>query len=336
MRKIYNIGVLGAGSWGTTIANLLSINGHNVVLYVREDELFKEIKKTRINNIYLNGIKLSERLKFSQDVNETANKKDIIVSAIPVKFLRDTLKKISCNIEGVVISLSKGIENETFCRPSQIIGKTLGIEIDRVAALSGPNFAKEVALKLPTATVIASTNKETAILTQNAFSNSYFRVYTSNDIAGVEICGALKNIMAIASGVSDGLNLGDNARASLITRGLSEISRLGLKLGAKQETFMGLAGIGDLMLTATGSLSRNRTVGLRIAKGEKIKVILESMKMVPEGVNTTKSVYNLSKEKNIDMPITNEIYKILYEGKKPFDALKDLMNRPLKAENYLL
>ncbi|WP_025209897.1 NAD(P)H-dependent glycerol-3-phosphate dehydrogenase [Hippea sp. KM1] len=336
MRRTLKIGVLGAGSWGSAIANLLAINGHDVLLYVRERDLFEQLKARRINTVYLDGVVLNERLKFTNNITEAAEDKDVVVSAIPVKYLRETLKLISLPVEGLVVSLSKGMENETFCRPSEIIQNSLKIPNDRVVVLSGPNFAKEVAKGLPTATVVASTSRPSARLIQEAFSNSFFRVYTSDDVVGVEVCGALKNIMAIASGISDGLNLGDNARASLITRGLSEISRLGLKLGAKSQTFMGLAGIGDLLLTATGNLSRNRTVGLRIAKGEKLSDILQSMKMIPEGVNTARSVYNLSQKEGIDMPITAEVYEILYKDKDPLKALNDLMSRPLKEENYLL
>ncbi|WP_022670173.1 NAD(P)H-dependent glycerol-3-phosphate dehydrogenase [Hippea alviniae] len=328
------VGVVGAGSWGSAISILLAKNGHNVSLYVREEEIRESIKRKRVNPVYLPNVEFPKNIEALGDINETVRDKDFIVFVVPVKYLRATVEQIKEKILSPVISLSKGMENETFCRPSQIIENTLKIE--KIAALSGPNFALEVAKGLPTATVVASKKKETAEFFQKAFSCETFRVYTSNDIVGVEICGALKNIMAIAAGISDGLKLGHNARASLITRGLAEIMRFGKVFDAKRETFMGLAGIGDLMLTATGNLSRNRRVGLELAENKSKEEILNSMKMVPEGINTTKSVYEFAQRNDIEMPITSEIYKILFENKNPKEALRDLMNRPLKEENYLL
>ncbi len=336
MKRIFDISVLGAGSWGTTIANLLAKRGHRVTLWVRNEELLEKIKEKRENGTYLRGIKIHDSIGLENDVNKAVDDKDIVAIAIPVVFLRETLSLMKYKMESYVISLSKGIETDTFSTATEIIRDTLNIEESKIAALSGPNFALEVAKNLPTATVLASKNQEAAKFLQTVFSTSRFRVYTSSDIRGVELCGAMKNVMAIASGISDGLNLGLNARASLITRGLSEIIRFGLLFGAKKETFMGLSGIGDLVLTCTGDLSRNRTVGLEIAKGKLIKDILSKMNMVPEGVNTTKAVYEYSLRNNVDLPITKEVYEVIYKGKNPMEALDTLMNRPLKEENYLL
>ncbi len=336
MRETVNISVLGAGSWGTAIANLLAKKGYEVTLWVRNKELLKDIERKRENEAYLKGIKIHGSIKLENDLRRAVPNKSVIVIAIPVVFLREMLGSVDSKVDSYVVSLSKGIETETFLTATEIIKDILGIEDSKIAALSGPNFALEVAKGLPTATVLASCNLETAKFLQTAFSTSRFRVYTSRDVKGVELCGAMKNVMAIASGISDGLNLGLNARASLITRGLSETIRLGSLFGAKKETFMGLSGIGDLVLTCTGDLSRNRTVGLEIARGKNIRDILYKMKMVPEGINTTKAVYEYSLKNNIDLPITKEVYNVIYKGKNPMEALDALMNRPLKEENYLL
>ncbi len=336
MKKTHDIAVIGAGSWGTAIANLLSKAGHRVTLWVRSKELLKLMKTLGENPTYLRGYKLDKKIELTSNLRDAFCGREIIAIAIPVPFLRETLTGVEINKESVVVSLSKGIEIETFSTPTEILNGVLHIEADRLAVLSGPNFAKEVAQGLPTATVIAAINKDVARELQSTFATPTFRVYRSTDVKGVEICGAAKNVMAIASGISDGLGLGYNARASLLTRGLAEIIRLGSTLGAKKETFMGLAGIGDLILTATGQLSRNRTVGLKIAEGKDIAEILSNMKMVPEGVTTAKALYSYSQEKDIDLPITKEVYEIIYEKKKPEHALESLMKRPLKEENYLL
>ena len=336
MKKTLSISVIGAGSWGTAIANLLAKNGHRVTLWVRDKKLLNTMIETRENEIYLKGIKLYSSIEFENDLKKAFINKDVIAIAIPVPFLRKTLKGVGFRVNSYVISLSKGIETETFSTATEVVKSTLGIDESKISTLSGPNFALEVAKGLPTATVIASKNKETAQFLQRVFSNNRFRVYTSSDIKGVELCGAMKNIMAIAAGISDGLNLGLNARASLITRGLSETMRLGFLFGAQKDTFMGLSGIGDLVLTCTGNLSRNRTVGLRLAKGEKIEDILSSMNMIPEGVSTAKAVFEYALKNDLDLPITKEVYEVIYKSKNPMEALDSLMKRPLKEENYLL
>ncbi len=334
MKETSKIAVIGSGSWGSALSNMLASNGVDTTLYVRKKELFEQITKNRENTLYLPNIKLSNNLKIANSIEETLKENEIIILSVPVKYLRNVLNTLKpfVNNNHIFISSSKGIENGTFFRPSEIINNVIGIENKRFAVISGPNFAKEVAKKLPTATVIASNNNSLMRRLQNIFSCRYFRAYGSNDVVGVEIAGALKNVIAIAAGLSDGLNFGNNAKASLITRGLAEISRLGLFCGAKKETFMGLAGIGDLVLTCTGNLSRNRHLGIELSKNKKADDIINSMVMVAEGVNTAKSVFHWSKKYNVDMPISHQVYNIIYENKDPKQAAIELMERPLKKE----
>jgi glycerol-3-phosphate dehydrogenase (NAD(P)+) len=328
-----NISVLGGGSWGTTLANLLADKGYRVRLWVFEEDLCKIIDEERENVIYLPGIRLSNNIIPTNSLKEAVKEADVIVSVIPSAFVRNIMEKIAPLISSnsVILSASKGIENETFMTMSQVIGEIIPNN-KNIASLSGPSFAKEVSEKKPTAVSIASNNNDIALLLQKNLSTPYFRVYTTDDIIGVEFGGALKNIIAIAAGIVDGLSLGNNAKASLITRGLMEIVRIGVRMGANPETFFGLSGLGDLVLTCTGNLSRNRGVGLKIGKGMRIKDILDGMKMVAEGIYTTKATYNLANRLNIETPIIKEVYHILYDNKSPKDALTDLMNRNLKEE----
>ncbi len=334
MKKMYKVSVIGSGSWGTSLSNLLSINGVDTTLYVRNRELFLNILEKGENSVYLPSIKLNEKLRIVNSIDEACSFADVILLSVPVVYLRNVLKELSCcvNKNHIIMSSMKGMENGTFFTPSQIVGDVLHIGEESFAVISGPNFAKEVAQKLPTATVVASKNIDLTKNLQNIFSCEYFRVYRSEDVSGVEIAAAMKNVMAIATGLSDGMGLGNNARASLITRGLAEMMRIGIKLNAKKETFMGLAGMGDLVLTCTGDLSRNRQVGMKLAKSENITDILSKMKMIAEGVNSARSFFNLSKKLDIEMPITDQVYKILYENKNPKVAVYDLMTRPLKSE----
>jgi glycerol-3-phosphate dehydrogenase (NAD(P)+) len=336
MKKMYSVGVIGSGSWGTTLANLLAKNSIDTHLYVRKKALFETIKKTRQNSIYLPSVKLSESLNISNSIEEVMKRCDVLLLSVPVKYLRESLLAIKPYVRNnhIFINSSKGIENDTFFRPSDIVKDVLGIESSRFALISGPNFAKEVAQELPAATVVASKNDNLAKTLQVMFSNSYFRAYTASDVAGIEIAAAVKNVIAIAVGVSDGLGFGNNAKASLITRGLAEISRIGLMFGAKLHTFMGLAGMGDLVLTATGDLSRNRRFGFELSKNRTADEILSSMVMIAEGVNTVKSIFYFSKQQGIDMPISKKVYEIIYENKNPEIAAAELMERPLKKENY--
>ena len=327
------IAVIGAGSWGTTLAYLLSEKGYDVSLWAHEEDLAEEIKRTRINSVYLPDINLPENIKISHRLDEVVAKARYVLNVVPSQHARSVFKEALSYIpaEAVIISASKGIERGTLLTVSSILKE---LSDRHLAVLSGPSFAKEVIKKMPTAVTLATEDKDRGLILQEVFNTNHFRVYTHDDMLGVEIGGALKNVVAIASGISDGLGLGHNARAALITRGLAEMKRLGLAMGAKKETFSGLSGLGDLVLTCTGHLSRNYTVGMKLAQGMKLSDILSQTKMVAEGVATAESAYELSKKYNIEMPIVEQVYKVLYEDKSPADAVNDLMCRSLKAEFY--
>ncbi len=329
------IGVIGAGSWGTTIANLLALNGHDVALWVYEADLCERIGASRINDIYLPGISLSPNLKPTNSIEEAATGMEMLVSAAPAQVVRMVISQAAPFISenAVIVSLSKGIEEGSLMLMSDLLKEVLPSKLHKsLCYLSGPSFAREVALKMPTAVVIASENKEAAEKAQDAFTTKYFRVYTHDDIEGVELGGAVKNVIAIAAGISDGLGFGYNTRAALITRGLAEISRLGVKMGANPLTFAGLAGLGDLVLTCTGELSRNRTVGFKIGQGMTLNEATDGMKMVAEGIATSRAVYNLSRKVGVEMPITEHVYKVLYEGMPAKDAVINLMSRDPRKE----
>jgi len=330
-----NIGVLGAGSWGTALANLLGLKGFKVDLWVFEKEVKEQIETFRENKVFLPGFSLSTNLFPSNDIAGVVSEKDLVLIVVPSHVMRETAQKISglLSKETIIVSASKGIENKTHLTMSAVLKESLPeIPKNHFTVLSGPSFALEVAKKLPTVVTVASKDKKLADFVQNVFATPYFRVYTNNDMIGVELGGAVKNVIAIAAGIIDGLGLGLNTRAALITRGLTEIRRLGLKLGANPRTFTGLAGIGDLLLTCTGDLSRNHTVGKKIGEGRKLNDILSEMRMVAEGIKTAKSVYNLSLKLGVEMPISHEIYHILYDDVSPQDALLRLMTRDLKQE----
>jgi glycerol-3-phosphate dehydrogenase (NAD(P)+) len=329
------IGVVGGGSWGTALADLLAGKGYAIDLWVFEKEVRDQILASGENPIFLPGITLSSNLHPSNDIAEVASAKDMVLVVVPSHVMRETTLKMASHLskETIVVSASKGIENKTHLTMTGILRETLTeIPSDRLAVISGPSFASEVARKLPTVVTAASKDPETGALVQQALATPYFRVYTSNDLIGVELGGSLKNVIAIAAGVIDGLKLGLNTRAALITRGMTEIRRLGLKMGANPRTFTGLAGFGDLILTCTGHLSRNHTVGQKIGQGEKVKDILGQMRMVAEGVKTAESVYNLSRSLEVEMPISHETYRILYEDLSPREAVTRLMTRDLKQE----
>ena len=329
------IGVVGAGSWGTALGNLLADKGYVVDLWVYEPEVVQQILTERENKVFLPGIKLSERLIPSGDLSRVVFKKDLLLVVVPSHVMRQTAQKFSSEVSKntLVVSASKGIENTTHLSMSQVLRETIPHIGDHLfAVLSGPSFAMEVAKKVPTLISVASNDEKVASFIQKVFATSHFRVYTNNDMVGVELGGAIKNVIAIASGIIDGLGLGLNTRAALITRGLTEIRRLGTHMGARPDTFAGLSGIGDLLLTCTGALSRNYTVGKKIGEGKKLQEILSEMRMVAEGVKTAKSVYNLSKKLDVEMPICHEIYRILYEDESPVVAVRKLMTRDLKNE----
>ena len=329
------IAVIGAGSWGTALANLLASKGCRVEQWVFEAEVRDQILTHRENQVFLPGVTLSENLTPSNDLGAVVAEKDLLLVVVPSHVMRAVSQDMAACITGtpVVVSASKGIENLTHLSMSGVLRETLPmIPESHLAVLSGPSFAREVARNVPTAVTLAASDDGVARLVQEVFATPSFRVYTSRDLIGVELGGAVKNVIAIAAGIIDGLGQGLNTRAALITRGLTEIRRLGLRLGANPRTFTGLAGVGDLLLTCTGDLSRNHTVGKKIGEGMKLSQILGEMRMVAEGVKTAKSVYNLSRKLGVEMPISHEIYHILYDDESPRRALQNLMTRDLKHE----
>jgi glycerol-3-phosphate dehydrogenase (NAD(P)+) len=336
IEDISGIAVVGAGSWGTTLANLLAQKGFQVDLWVREKEVFDQITRKRVNEIFLPGVSLDERLRPVQRFEDALDGKKVVVTVAPSHVLREVLAamKTHLNREVVLVSATKGIENDTLMVMSEVAGEVLGKDYEAgFTCISGPSFAKEVSASLPAAVTVASLDTEKGRMLQSLFSTGSFRVYLSDDLLGVQLGGALKNVIAIAAGICDGLAFGYNARAALITRGLAEIARLGVAMGANPLTFSGLAGLGDLVLTCTGDLSRNRSVGVKIGQGKNIDEILGPMKMVAEGVKTCRSAHMLALKRGVDMPITREVYEVLYERKPPKDAVRDLMARDLKEEN---
>ena len=331
----FKIGVVGAGSWGTALANLLAANGFAVDLWVFEKEVKEQIQESGENAVFLPGFKLSSNLHPSNNLAEVVSAKDMVLVVVPSHVVRQTTMNMAGHLakDTIIVAASKGIENKTHLTMTGVLQETLSdTPPNRLAVLSGPSFAREVASNLPTVVTVASNDAAVAAQVQQVMASPYFRVYTSEDVTGVELGGSLKNVIAIAAGVIDGLQLGLNTRAALITRGMTEIRRLGLKMGANPRTFTGLAGFGDLILTCTGHLSRNHTVGKKIGQGEKINDILGNMQMVAEGVKTAKSVYNLSRKLKVEMPISHETYRILYEDLSPKEALMNLMTRDLKQE----
>ena len=329
------IGVIGAGSWGTTLANLLAKKGYAVSLWAYENDLVERMQKTRINDLYLPDFSLSSNLSFSAELVEVSAGKDLLLLVPPSQVMRRVMQEAAKVIdpETLIVSASKGIENDTLQIMSEVLAEVLPAT-SRTAYLSGPSFAKEVAAEMPTAVTVAAENPAIAKKVQEIFSTDYFRVYTNADVVGVELGGALKNVMALAAGVSDGLGFGYNTRAALITRGLAEMNRLGAAMGADPATFAGLAGMGDLVLTCTGDLSRNRSVGYALGQGRTLQDILQEMTMVAEGVKTTLSTYQLAQKLQVEAPITEQMYLILYENKNPRQAVIDLMQRELKSEAY--
>lgn len=327
------IAVIGSGSWGTALASLLGEKGYRVSLWSYEASVVAEIENTRVNMKYLPEVILPKTIVSSVSLSDVVSDAEIVISVVPVQYTRSTIEAAASLIpKGArMITASKGIENGTLLTVSQMLKKLTGHE---VAALSGPSFAREVVSGLPTAVTIAHEKEEEAEELQQIFNTEHFRVYTNNDVLGVELGGALKNVMAIAAGMSDGLSLGSNARAALITRGLAEIIRLGVAMGAQEKTFGGLSGIGDLVLTCTGPLSRNYTVGTRLGRGEKLKDIMESMSMVAEGISTSESAYQLAEKYGVEMPVVEQVYMTIHDNKPPAAVVRDLMSRSLKSEHY--
>ncbi len=332
MANTGKISIIGDGGWGTTLAILLSKKRFPVSLWSAFPGYADILNKQRMNQKFLPGVKIPESLDITADLESALSKARAVIIAVPSQFLSNVISRAKDIVpkNAIIISVVKGIEAKTFKRPSEIIQETM--KPADIAVLSGPTIAHEIANGLPASCVIASKKSDIAKRAQELFMSERFRVYTSGDVIGVELGGALKNIIAIAAGISDGLNLGTNAKAALFTRGLVEMKRLGITLGADEATFNGLSGMGDLVTTCISPFSRNRKVGQEITKGKKLSEILDNTEMVAEGVETTRSVYGLSKNLGIEMPITEQVYHVLFREKNPHTAVSDLMLRDKKAE----
>ncbi len=325
------ISIIGAGAWGTTLSILAAENGHQVSLWSFEKDVTKDINELHENKKYLNGFQLPQNIEATSDL-AAASKSDIIILVTPSQFMRRTLKELAPHLrkEQLIVNAVKGLELQTDKMMTEVIEEELSRK--DYCVLSGPNISKEIARGMPAATVIASKDIKPAKVIQNILNSNRFRVYTNDDVIGVELGGTLKNVIAIAAGVADGLMVGNNAKSALMVRGMAEITRLGVAMGGKPETFSGLSGMGDLITTCSSNLSRNHFIGVEIAKGRKLKDIREKMYDVAEGVPTAKAARDLAKKFKIEMPITEEVYQVLYENKDPFNAISSLMTRDLKNE----
>lgn len=327
------ISVIGAGSWGTALACLLNDNQHNVTIWSIDKNEVEMLTTYREQKEKLAGVKVADEIKITADLKEALTDKDIVVMAVPSIFVRSTAKKMAEVISGspIIVNVAKGIEEDTLMTLTDIIKEELpGYQ---VAVLSGPSHAEEVGRKIPTTCVVGSSDKETCEILQDVFMNQVFRVYTSSDVLGIELGGALKNVIALAAGINDGLGYGDNSKAALMTRGIAEISRLGVKMGAKMETFYGLSGIGDLIVTCSSKHSRNRNAGYYIGKGMSYEEAMKEVKMVVEGVYSAKAAYALSKKYDSPLPIIEQVNKVLFEQKAPTEAVTELFLRDKKMES---
>ena len=332
------IGIIGAGSWGTALAISLAKTGKEVHVWARSKQLVEEIRTTRKNTTYLGDVHIPESVDFNDSLGEVVSNNSIIVFATPSQTVRDVGKQASTYMRGdhVLVSVAKGVENDTLKLASEVLEDIApDVPREQIGVLYGPSHAEEVALGVPTAVVASAYSRDTATLIQNVFLSPRFRVYINLDMIGVQVGGAVKNVMAIAAGISDGVGFGDNTKAAIVTRGISEIKRLGEAMGAKPETFSGLAGIGDLVVTCMSGLSRNRYLGEQVGKGRPMDEIVKEMKMVAEGVRTTQSIVALARKWVVEMPITEAVYRILFEGKKPLEAVSELMEREAKEEHWI-
>jgi glycerol-3-phosphate dehydrogenase (NAD(P)+) len=329
------VAVLGAGSWGTALAKHLAAKGIETRVWARGRKLAGEIEARRENAAYLSGVALPAGVRVTSELAQALDGATAVLFVVPSHGLRELVRQCRplLHADMAVVSASKGIENQTLMLMTDVLEQELGEAFaDRTCALGGPSFAREVALEMPTVVCVASRREQTACDVQALLASDRFRVYTTDDVVGVELGGALKNVIAIAAGAADGLGFGHNARAGLITRGIAEISRLATHMGANPHTLAGLSGMGDLVLTCTGDLSRNRTLGMELGRGRALEQVLGEMTMVAEGVRTARSAYELSQREGVDMPITTEVYKALYEGKSPISAVESLLGRALRAE----
>lgn len=329
------IAVLGAGGWGTALAVTLAMREIEVCLWVRSSETYKNIILKRSNEYYLPGVKLPERVRPTLNMEDAVKGKKAIILAVPsmgIRSLAVALKEF-ITPRAAIVCAAKGLEDNTHLRMSQVLEQEFSPDLhSRIAVISGPNHAEEVARNIPTATVVASNFRETALEVQKILTTPYFRVYTNEDLAGVELGGALKNIYALGAGIAEGLALGDNTKAALVTRGLVEMTRLGNALGASSRTFTGLAGLGDLYVTCSSKHSRNRSVGVELGRGKILGEVLGTMKTVAEGISTTRAACFLARREGVEMPIAGEVYRVLYEGRTPRKAVESLMSRETKGE----
>lgn len=329
------VSVIGAGSWGTALAFVLAENGHDCLIWGRRQEQTIEINEQHTNKSYLKNCQLPESLKASSDLKEAVEHGEILVIAVPTKGMREIGAQLNNLIQQpkLIVHVSKGIEPDSLKRITEMLAEEIRPEARKgLVVLSGPSHAEEVVLRHPTTVTVASEDEEAAKAIQTLFMNSYFRVYTNEDVLGVELGGALKNVIALAAGITDGLNYGDNAKAALITRGLAEITRLGVKMGANPSTFSGLAGMGDLIVTSNSVHSRNWKAGNMLGKGHSLAEVTEGMGMVIEGVRTTKAAHQLAEQYDVSMPLTEALYSVLFEGHEPREAVDWLMNRGKKNE----
>ncbi|HEY9167338.1 MAG TPA: NAD(P)H-dependent glycerol-3-phosphate dehydrogenase [Candidatus Kryptonia bacterium] len=329
------VSVLGAGGWGTALCIPLHDNGAEVTLWAYKKEYAEELDRLRENKTYLQGVSIPPEITITSDIQNAIEQAEVVVASIPSQFLREQLKKISdFNFrDKIFVNTAKGIEASTLSTMSEVVESTLSkCPIENYVILSGPSHAEEVSRRLPTAIVASSHHRKSAELIQKLFMNAYFRVYLNRDVKGVELCGSLKNVIALAAGMSDGAGYGDNTKAALMTRGMVEITRLGETLGAHHKTFSGLAGMGDLIVTCMSRYSRNRFVGEQVAAGRKLEDVLNGIKMVAEGVPTTRAAHQLAAKYHVEMPIMQQVYEVLFSGKDPQKAVHDLMTRPGKEE----
>jgi glycerol-3-phosphate dehydrogenase (NAD(P)+) len=329
------VAVVGGGAWGTALADLLARKGEQVTLWAREPEVIESVNRRHVNDMFLPNATLAPELRAEGDLATAVRGREVLVSAAPSHAVRPVMQRAAAALSGtpLIVSVSKGLDPDRLERPSCVLGEVLPPGIP-VAVLSGPSFALEVFQRQPTAVVAASTEHSVAQQTQRVFSTSYFRVYSHTDVVGVELGGALKNVIALAAGIAEGLGLGYNTRAALITRGLAEITRLGIALGAQPMTFAGLAGMGDLILTSTGALSRNRSLGLALGQGQTLEQALAGKAAVVEGVNTARTAVALGERHGVELPISREVSNVLFKNKPAKLAIADLMERELKAEQW--
>lgn len=329
----HTVAVIGAGSWGTALAKLLAEQGSSTVLWAREPEVAEGINEDRRNPLFLSDVELPAALRATSDIDRALYGADIVVNVVPTQHIRGVLGESTKLLAqaSVIVTASKGIEADSLRTPVEIL-VDLGFPAELVVALSGPSFAREVASHLPTAVTAAGSDRQRTVMVRDLFSTDRFRVYSSDDVVGVEIGGAFKNVVAIAAGIADGLDFGHNSRAALITRGLAEISRLGVARGGHPLTFAGLSGMGDLVLTCTGGLSRNRAVGLALGQGKTWVQISAEMNQVAEGVHTSRSAHELGRSAGVEMPIAEQVYDVLFAGKDAGAAVSDLTGRSLRDE----